>query len=278
MDNKMVEILSAMTTSSKEVTTDILVMNFTIVNACLVGDPEDKMGKWVLIDAGLENSADFILESVEKRFGKDSKPEAIILTHGHFDHVGSVAKLSELWNVPVYIHNLEIPYITGKKDYPVADPTVDEGMVAKMSPTFPHTSIDIGFRAVSLPDDGTVPGMPNWRWIHTPGHSEGHISLFCKKEKVLIVGDAFSTTKQESLLSVITHKEQISGPPKYLTTDWKAAEKSVRLLRDLKAEIVIPSHGEPMTGAEVTAHLEMLVEDFDTIAKPHQGRFVDDHN
>lgn len=278
MDNKMVEILSAMTTSSKEVTADILVMNFTIVNACLVGDPEDKMGKWVLIDAGLENSADFILESVEKRFGKDSKPEAIILTHGHFDHVGSVAKLSELWNVPVYIHNLEIPYITGKKDYPVADPTVDEGMVAKMSPTFPHTSIDIGFRAVSLPDDGTVPGMPNWRWIHTPGHSEGHISLFCKKEKVLIVGDAFSTTKQESLLSVITHKEQISGPPKYLTTDWKAAEKSVRLLRDLKAEIVIPSHGEPMTGAEVTAHLEMLVEDFDTIAKPHQGRFVDDHN
>lgn len=278
MDNKMVEILSAMTTSSKEVTTDILVMNFTIVNACLVGDPDDKMGKWVLIDAGLENSADFILESVEKRFGKDSKPEAIILTHGHFDHVGSVAKLSELWNVPVYIHNLEIPYITGKKDYPVADPTVDEGMVAKMSPTFPHTSIDIGFRAVSLPDDGTVPGMPNWRWIHTPGHSEGHISLFCKKEKVLIVGDAFSTTKQESLLSVITHKEQISGPPKYLTTDWKAAEKSVRLLRDLKAEIVIPSHGEPMTGAEVTAHLEMLVEDFDTIAKPQQGRFVDDHN
>ena len=274
MGNKIVEGLSAMTTSSREVAPDILVMNFTIVNAFLVGEPNHQPGKWVLIDTGLENSADFILESVEKRFGKDSRPQAIILTHGHFDHVGSVIKLSELWDVPVYAHQLEIPYITGKKDYPVADPTVDEGMVAKMSPTFPHTSIDIGFRAVALPADGSVPGMIDWKWIHTPGHSEGHISLFREKDHVLIAGDAFSTTKQESLSSVITHREQISGPPKYLTTDWKAAEDSARHLRDLKPSLAIPSHGEPMKGEELTRHLDALVSNFRDIAKPKQGRFV----
>jgi len=82
-----------------------------------------------------------------------------------------------------------------KKDYPVADPTVYEGMVAKTSPTFPHTSIDVGFRAVTLPNDGTVPYMHTWKWIHTPGHTEGHISLFREKDRVLIVGDTFSTTK-----------------------------------------------------------------------------------
>jgi len=273
MGNKIVEGLSAMTTSSQEVIPDILVMNFTVVTACLVGT-NNKKDEWVLVDTGLENSADFILKSVEKRFGKNSRPQAIILTHGHFDHVGSVIKLSELWDVPVYIHQLEMSYVTGKKDYPLGDPTVDEGMIAKMSPTFPHTSIDISFRVVALPADGSVPGMPDWKWIHTPGHTEGHVSLFREKDHVLIVGDAFSTTKQESLLSVITHREQISGPPKYLTTDWKAAENSIRRLRDLKPSLAIPSHGEPMKGEELTQHLEMLVNHFDKIAKPKQGHFV----
>ena len=275
MGNKIVEGLSAMNTSSQEILPDILLMNFTVVNACLVGNPGDKTNDWVLVDAGLENSADFILNCVNKRFGKDSRPQAIILTHGHFDHVGSVIKLSELWDVPVYIHQLELPYVTGKKDYPAGDPSVDKGLVAKLSPTFPHKSIDIGFRAVALPDDGSVPGMPGWKWIHTPGHTEGHICLFRENDRVLIAADAFSTTKQESLLSVATHREQISGPPKYLTTDWKAAENSVRHLKNLRPSLVITSHGEPMKGNKLTKHLEMLVENFNEIAKPEQGRFVE---
>ncbi|HYH02483.1 MAG TPA: MBL fold metallo-hydrolase, partial [Bacillota bacterium] len=116
MGNKMVEGLSALTTSAQEILPDVLLLNFTIVNACLIGNPGSETDKWVLVDTGLENSADFILQSVEKRFGKGNRPQAIILTHGHFDHVGSVIKLSELWDVPVYIHQLEMPYVTGKKD------------------------------------------------------------------------------------------------------------------------------------------------------------------
>lgn len=270
MGNKMVEVLSAMNTKSSEITPDILMMNFTIVNAFLIGTADN----YILVDTGLENSAEFILQCIENKFGKNSKPKAIILTHGHFDHVGSVIQLSELWNIPVYIHKLEMPYITGKKDYPVGDPTVDEGLVAKLSPTFPHTSIDVTAYAAPLPDNGGVPEMPDWKWIHTPGHTEGHISLFREKDRVLIAADAFCTTKQESLLSVLTHSEQISGPPKYLTTDWKTAENSVRVLRNLKPFLAISSHGEPMKGKELTEHLDMLVDNFDEIAVPDEGVFV----
>jgi glyoxylase-like metal-dependent hydrolase (beta-lactamase superfamily II) len=274
MGNKIVEGLSAMTTSSLQITPDILILQFTIVNACIVTDIDESGSQWVLLDTGLENSVDFILKSAEEKFGKGSRPKAIILTHGHFDHVGSAIKLANHWDVPVYIHQLELPYITGKKDYPLPDSTVDEGLVAKISPTFPHKSIDIGNRAVALPLDGSVPGLASWTWIHTPGHTEGHISLFREKDGILIVGDAFSTVKQESLLSVLTQNEQISGPPKYLTTDWIAAERSVRRLLDLKPSLAIPAHGKPMKGEELKQHLELLVNNFDKIAKPEQGRFV----
>jgi len=274
LGNKMVEWLSKIKTSSHEVSPDILVLQFTIVTACIVGDPEAEQPEWVLVDTGLENSADFIRDAAEKRFGRGSRPQAIVLTHGHFDHVGSVKELADFWDAPVYAHELELPYLTGERDYPLADPSVSSGMVAKLSPTFPHTGIDISFRVAKLPPDGRVPGMPGWHWFHTPGHTEGHISLFREKDRVLIVGDAFTTVKQESLRSVLTQDEQISGPPAYLTTDWQAARESVERLQDLNPLLVIPSHGEPMQGDKLTRHLEMLVNHFEEIAVPEEGRFV----
>ncbi len=223
----------------------------------------------------MENSYDYIVKSAQERFGKESRPKAILLTHGHFDHVGSVGRLAECWDVPVYAHELEIPYITGTKDYPLGDPEVDEGLVAKMSPSFPHRSINLGHRAVILPKDGSVPGMPDWKWIHTPGHTEGHVSFFREKDKVLIVGDAFTTTKQESFASVLTQQEQIKGPPAYLTTDWQAAQKSAERIKNLKPEWAIPSHGLPIKGEELAKHLELLTQHFRDIAVPNQGRFVE---
>ena len=276
MGNKIIETLSEMTESSLQITPDILVLQFRVVNACIVSNLGPNFDKWVLVDTGLENSAEFIIKCAKEKFGEDSKPEAIILTHGHFDHVGSVKKLSEYWDVPVYIHKLELPYVTGKKDYPLADPKVDEGLVAKMSPTFPHTSIDLGKRAIELPSDGSIPPMPGWMYIHTPGHCEGHISLFKKDGNIIIAADAFSTLKQESIISVITQKEDISGPPKYLTTNWDVAKKSIEKIAKLNPSLAIPGHGQPMQGESLKKHLEYLIDNFNEIAKPKEGRFVDD--
>lgn len=272
--NEMVKNLSKMTTTSQPISSDILMLQFTIVNAFIVGDSVSKTGEWVLVDTGLVNSDQFIIKTVKERFGSDNPPKAIVLTHGHFDHVGSVIKLANQWDVPVYAHELEMPYITGKKDYAQGDPTVDEGLVAKMSPSFPHRAIDLGYRAVKLPSDGNIPGLPGWKWIHTPGHTEGHISLFREIDRLLIAGDAFTTTKQESLSSVLTQKEEVKGPPAYLTTDWRAAENSVKKLKGLEPSIVLPSHGLPMKGEDLTKHLDMLARHFEEIAVPEQGLFV----
>ncbi|KNF08597.1 Zn-dependent hydrolase [Gottschalkia purinilytica] len=271
MSPELLHKISNMTMKSEEITKDIILIQFTIVNACIISSPDG----WFLVDTGMENSADFIIQVSEEHFGKDSRPKGIILTHGHFDHIGSVIKLTKHWDVPVYAHELEIPYLKGKKDYPKGDSTVGGGMVSLLSPTFPHHSIDLGNRIHPLPSDGSIPEMHDWIWIHTPGHTQGHISLFRKKDRVLIVGDAFTTLKQESMLSVLTQNKEISGPPAYLTTDWNLAEKSVRRLKELDPSLVITSHGLPMKGEELTKHFDMLVKHFKEIAVPEHGRFVD---
>ncbi|MDW8800980.1 MBL fold metallo-hydrolase [Clostridium sp. A1-XYC3] len=270
MITEMLHKISNVTMKSEQVTEDIVLLQFTIVNACLVGSKDG----FVLVDTGMENSADFILKEVAERFGRNTKPKAIILTHGHFDHVGSVINLANHWNIPVYAHQLELPYLTGKKDYPQGDSTVDGGLVSEMSSAFPHKALNLGDKIHSLPQDGTVPGMPEWTWIHTPGHTEGHISLFRDRDRTVIAADAFCTLKQESLFSVLSQEEQISGPPKYLTTDWKAAEQSVKKIAELKPALAIVSHGLPMKGEKLREHLLMLVNDFKEIAVPEQGRFV----
>ena len=43
---------------------------------------------FVLVDAGMPKCANEIISIAEDRFGTNSRPKAIILTHGHFDHVG----------------------------------------------------------------------------------------------------------------------------------------------------------------------------------------------
>ncbi|MNR18936.1 putative metallo-hydrolase YflN [compost metagenome] len=117
--------------------------------------------------------------------------------------------------------------------------------------------------------------MPGWRWIHTPGHTPGHVSLFREKDRALLAGDAFVTVEQDSLYKVITQKKQLTGPPVYFTTDWYAAEKSVRKLEALKPRIVITGHGEPMSGEELTIGLSRLAADFKQIAVPDHGRYVE---
>jgi glyoxylase-like metal-dependent hydrolase (beta-lactamase superfamily II) len=175
----------------------------------------------------------------------------------------------------VYAHREELPYVTGERSYPAPDPSVGGGLMARMASLYPRRPIDLGAGVRELPGNGSIPPLPGWRWIHTPGHTAGHVSLFRDVDRTLIVGDAFCTTKQESFFAAVaTQRPELHGPPAYFTTDWDAARDSVERLASLNPSFIAPGHGQPMAGDEATRSLVELAERFDEVARPEHGRYV----
>jgi glyoxylase-like metal-dependent hydrolase (beta-lactamase superfamily II) len=134
-------------------------------NCYIVHDDE---GNGIVVDpAGdIEDIMDYLDE-------KDIKVAAIVLTHGHGDHIGGVMELREKLNVPVMVH----------KD--------DEDMVGDGALNL-STSMPMGevhFRPDKLLDDGQLikVGSKEIRVIHTPGHTRGGICLLV--DQILITGD-----------------------------------------------------------------------------------------
>ncbi|HSI67820.1 MAG TPA: MBL fold metallo-hydrolase [Planococcus sp. (in: firmicutes)] len=267
--DKILPVTSVRSGSVKEVVEGVHCLTLQVVNVYLIGKP-GVSNDWVLVDAGMPHSGDKILKTAEKLFGPDHRLKAIVLTHGHFDHVGGIIDILEKHKVPVYAHPLEFPYLSGEDDYPAADPTVGGGLVAKMSPLFPVEAINISEHLQALPADGGILEMPGWKWFHTPGHSPGHVSLFRMHGSVLLAGDAFVTVKQESVYDVMLQRRKIHGPPSYLTTDWKAAEASVNLLVGLWPSVAATGHGKTMRGAKLAKELVELADNFKRLAVPKQ--------
>jgi glyoxylase-like metal-dependent hydrolase (beta-lactamase superfamily II) len=241
-----------------------------LVNSYFVSESDGRTSPWVMVDAGLPGYARAIRRAAERLF--ERPPSAILLTHGHFDHVGGLPQLADWWDVPVYAHALELPYLTGKSAYPPADPTTGGGLFARAARFHPRR-IDLSSRIRVLPADGSVPIVTEWQWLATPGHTSGHVSFFRESDRTLIAGDAVATTRQESLASVIRQRERVWRPPAYYTTDWDAARRSIERLAALEPNLLAAGHGHVLSGEPMRASLRDLVNNFDLVM-PSRGRYV----
>lgn len=273
-DYKKLPVYSKESGKGTEVVPDVYVFTDQIVNVIFIGIPGND--EFIIVDTGMPKRGDKIIEAAKERFGPDAKPSAIILTHGHFDHVGSIIELIEEWQVPVYIHKKELPYVTGRKAYPEPDYKANGGMVVKVSKAFPTDPIDLEDKVSTLPLDGTVPFLPEFRWLPVPGHTEGQVALFRESDRLIIAADAFVTTKQESLYAVLTQKEEVNGPPRYLTPDWDTAKESLRKIVELDPYYGITGRGEPMSGEPLKEGLLHVLNNWEDVAMPNKGKFVDD--
>jgi glyoxylase-like metal-dependent hydrolase (beta-lactamase superfamily II) len=253
-------------TTITRIAPDVGWLPISFVNVYFLGRPG---GGWVLVDAGLPGRANQIIDAAEARFSGGVRPEAIILTHGHFDHAGSAAALAEYWDVPIYAHRLEMPYLTGKSEYPPPDPTVG-GAIAFLSRFMPRSARNLTGRIEELrPNE--VPGAAGWEWLATPGHSPGHISLFRPSDRVLIAGDAFATMNMDSWIGLMTGRKTLSRAGAPFNTDWAATRFSVKELAKLRPNVAGCGHGIPRCDAELPARLQRFADRF---GAPRHGRYV----
>jgi hypothetical protein len=91
----------------------------------------------------------------------------------------------------------------------------------------------------------------------------------------VVAGDAFTTTKQESLLAALAQRAEIHGPPMYFTSDWDKARASLKHLADYSPGAAITGHGPPLRGERLQEGLRNLSAHFDVWARPTRGRYRD---
>jgi glyoxylase-like metal-dependent hydrolase (beta-lactamase superfamily II) len=127
--------------------------------------------KAVIIDPG--SSEDQILEEVKNN---GWEVVAILLTHGHFDHIGAVEQIKKQLNIPVYAHEAEKPILE----------TPEGNLSRSFSRTNVTTIADYYFAddfEFTFGKDITL------KVIHTPGHTPGGVCYYYEKENILISGD-----------------------------------------------------------------------------------------
>lgn len=164
---------------------------------------EENTKTCVVIDPGYQPEA--ILQALEKL---GLSLEAILLTHGHFDHVGGVKILAADTGCRVYL--------------PAEDLSLPEMLTA--GPLF-YTDTYENNSSLSLA------GL-NFRVLHTPGHTPGSVCLIC--EKHIFSGD--------TLFAGSCGRTDLPGG------DWTSIRKSLLTLRQLEGEFAIhPGHGESTT-------------------------------
>ena len=239
----------------------------SFVNAYFVGHSG---GPWALIDSGLPGRSKQIYDAAEARFGGGSRPEAIYLTHGHYDHSGSALDLAERWDVPIFAHRMELPYLTGQSDYPPPDPTIG-GAMAFLCRFMPHRTRNLGERVRQLPS-GELPGLVGWEVIATPGHSPGHISFFRPDDRVLLAGDAFATMDMDSWAGLASGRKRLSRGGAPFNIDWHATKASVRRLAELHPNVVACGHGIPLVDDALPERMQRLA---DHLPIPRRGRYVE---
>ena len=237
----------------EQIAPGVAVIPTLIANAYLVGERDS----WVLVDACTPGNEKRIRRAAERRFGRGSRPNAIVLTHGHFDHAGSAGALADAWGVPVLAHRAELPFLTGLAHYPPFHLSTP-GFFTLLARFFPTSTVDLGARVRGLEVASGLPGLPDWESMETPGHTPGHVCFFRRRDGTLLAGDAVTTMNLDSFWGTVAKRKKVCRPPTPATMDWGGARRSVELLARLRPHVIGAGHGAPMRDAadELTALAE----------------------
>jgi glyoxylase-like metal-dependent hydrolase (beta-lactamase superfamily II) len=179
-----------------------------------------------IIDSGTAGNAKKIVEYVQKVGRQPIDVGAIVLTHCHMDHMGSVKELKDqCTNAKVAVHEEDADFVSGKKPLPKPKNIIFRAATSfiKLKPV----QVD-----VALKDKSTVGGL---KVIHVPGHTPGSIALLDQQRKTLFSGDTLRFDGKH-----------VSAAPEHFSSDPKKVIESIGKLSLLNFDLILPGHGETL--------------------------------
>jgi glyoxylase-like metal-dependent hydrolase (beta-lactamase superfamily II) len=212
----------------------------SLINSYLV----EEAGEVTIIDAGVPGYYDDIPRELAAMGRTVADVRALVLTHGHSDHIGFAERIRREKSVPVWVHEADAALARGE----VPNPAKGLGPI-RLGPLLGFlwfTLVRGGLRQVHLAEVSTfgdgatldVPGSP--RVTLVPGHTPGCAALHVPSRDALFVGDALAT------LSATTGRRGPQIAP--FTADPAQALESLGRIEGVEANWVLPGHGDAWDG------------------------------
>jgi glyoxylase-like metal-dependent hydrolase (beta-lactamase superfamily II) len=193
---------------------EILPVGPLACNCSIFGDETTQEA--LVIDPGDD------LDEIQRRLDRHGlRVTGIVVTHAHIDHIGGAARLHRLTGAPVYMNTNDLPLVDALD--------AQAGWLGVAPPERP--AIDVPLR-----DGDTIPlAGASFQVLHTPGHTQGSVSLVLAAESKLIAGD---TLFRDS----IGRTDLPGGDSRQILVSIRD-----KLLALPDATIVVPGHGELTT-------------------------------
>jgi len=196
---------------------EILPVGMLQCNCSVFGD--EQTGEAMVVDPGDEISR--VLEVLERH---SLTVKAIVITHAHIDHIGGAQKLKQATGAPVYMN--------------ANDEKLQSMMAVQAQWLGMRTPDEVEIDVPAKDGDRLVVGATEFHVLHTPGHTQGSISLYAPTEQKLVAGD---TLFQGSI-----GRTDLPGG------DFQQIQRSIqgKLLTLPEETVVIPGHGDTTTIGE----------------------------